>query len=520
MASDVSVRIFGMPPRKVKPVCEFGDFQTPEALAVRAMAVLQRMGMAPGSVLEPTCGRGAFVLAARKAFPSVPVLGGDINRDHLDELDRCLSAIGGGERGVQLRHADFFQTDWGAEVARLPEPVLIAGNYPWVTNAALGALGSANLPGKSNFHGYVGLDALMGKSNFDISEWMLLRNLDWLSGRTGVIAMLCKVAVARKILIHAWKADLPIRRASLHTIDAMKHFGAAVDACFFVLELAPGGNSRECAFYSNLEDDEPSGMFGYHDGLVVSDVGRYVRHRSLRGTDSRCVWRSGIKHDCSKVMELTLADSVLVNGYGATVSIEDRFLYPLLKSSDLGGKRKRERQMRMLVPQKSIGESTSGIANVAPKTWAYLRENAAALSARGSSIYKGKPEFSIFGVGDYSFAFWKIAISGFYRGFDFRVIGPQNGKPVVFDDTVYFLPCGSEQEARFLYRLLMAKETQEFLESMVFWHDKRPITVELLKRVDLRMAARQLGLESTYLELTAHRSKASQGTLLLSNAAE
>ena len=37
------------------------------------------------------------------------------------------------------------------------------------------ALASPNLPSKSNFQNRKGLDAVTGKANFDISEWMLIQ---------------------------------------------------------------------------------------------------------------------------------------------------------------------------------------------------------------------------------------------------------------------------------------------------------------------------------------------------------
>lgn len=44
-------------------------------------------------------------------------------------------------------------------------------------------------------------------------------------------------------------------------------------------------------------------------------------------------WRQGVKHDCSKVMELSVDGSVLKNGQGETVDIEDDIIFPLIKSS-------------------------------------------------------------------------------------------------------------------------------------------------------------------------------------------
>ena len=119
---------------------------------------------------------------------------------------------------IQVRRPDFFRTDWAEVITELPKPLLILGNPPWVTSAELGSLGSSNLPEKTNFQRQRGIDALMGKSNFDISEWMLLRGLEWIEGQEASLAVLCKVTVARRVLRHAWKQGQRLRNAEVHHI--------------------------------------------------------------------------------------------------------------------------------------------------------------------------------------------------------------------------------------------------------------------------------------------------------------
>jgi hypothetical protein len=197
-------------------------------------------------------------------------------------------------------------------------------------------------------------------------------------------------------------------------------------------------------------------------------------------------------------MELRKTENGLVNGYGKLVNIEGLCVFPLLKSSDLGNKRVRETRLEAIVTQHKVGQATDYIHDDAPLTWKYLEEHSAALDGRKSSIYRGKPRFSVFGVGEYTFTDWKVAISGFYKRLEFQVVGPIDGKPVVFDDTVYCLSAKTESEAIFLAELLNSKPCQAFLESMVFWSEKRPITVDLLKRVDLEKVAKRLGRSDEY----------------------
>ena len=147
----------------------------------------------------------------------------------------------------------------------------------------------------------------------------------------------------------------------------------------------------------------------------------------------------------------------------------------------------------MLVTQRSVGEDTLQIKRQAPRTWNYLRSHASRLDKRASSIYRNRPRFSVFGVGPYSFAPWKVAISGFYKRLDFRCIGPVEDKPVVFDDTCYFLPCQTEHDAKLLTELLNSKAAKGFFHSLIFWDAKRPITVQLLASLDLRILAKETG---------------------------
>ncbi len=323
--------------RKTKAVLEFGDFQTPLMLALATTQLLRRLGIRPRSIVEPTCGRGAFVTAAVATFPEAEsIIGVDINREHRHAAE---AAANRSDSRVELRQGDFFKLDWGSIVTQTGGPWLILGNPPWVTSAGLGAIESDNLPRKSNFHGRPGIEAVTGKSNFDISEWMLLRYLDWLEGCVGTIAVLCKTAVARKILLHIWKKKLPLRSARIYKIDALGYFGAAVDACFFVLEIESKAQALGCDIFDDLHAEVPSQRLGFLDGHIISDVAMFNQYRTLWGPEERYVWRSGIKHDCSKAMEMTTTAKGYQNGLGETALLEDIMLFPMLKSSDIGNGR-------------------------------------------------------------------------------------------------------------------------------------------------------------------------------------
>jgi hypothetical protein len=129
--------------RKTK---EYGDFQTPTALALEVCTLLSKQGLRPAALLEPTCGLGRFLFAALDQFEEVQqALGADINVQYIQQAGASRQRRQDAEK-VRLVEADFFVTDWEKVIARLPEPVLVFGNLPWVANAHLSTIGSQTYP--------------------------------------------------------------------------------------------------------------------------------------------------------------------------------------------------------------------------------------------------------------------------------------------------------------------------------------------------------------------------------------
>ena len=193
-------------------------------------------------------------------------------------------------------------------------------------------------------------------------------------------------------------------------------------------------------------------------------------------------------------MELHPENGLHRNSTGEMVDLEDEYVFQMLKSSDVARDSGFSPRRCVIVPQKEIGQDTEIIKTRAPKTAAYLESHADLLDKHASSIYLGKPPFSIFGVGEYSFAPWKVATAGLYKKLEFKVVGPYDGKPTMLDDTCYFIPCQAEDEALTLCEILNSDIYKEFYSAFIFWDAKRPITAGILNRLNILALARVLGL--------------------------
>jgi len=497
---------------KTKQQAVLGDFQTPLSLARRVAALVEREETRVGTILEPTCGVGAFLQASAELFGNSPSYWGfDLNTDYVRKASDALARIGPPVASVEQR--DFYTINWRKFLSEQRAPLLIIGNPPWITNAGMGAIGGKNLPRKSNFQGHGGFAAKTGKANFDISEWMLIRLLEALQGMRASVAMLCKTATARKVLRHAWLNGLDSGPSSLHLIDAGTEFGVSVDACLLYTHTGAGGTESTATVYQGLSFAEPLQTFGLFAGELVSDIDSYRSLRELDGLEYRR-WRSGVKHDAAKIMEFTKENGVLVNGLGERYELEDEYIYPLLKSSDLANGRLRPTRYALLT-QHRVADATDEIQSIAPRTWQYLLDHADKLDKRGSSIYAKRARFAVFGIGDYTFAPAKVAISGLYKNLRFQPLGVANGKPIVVDDTCYFIPCKSKTEATFFAELLNSDTAQRFISSLVFTDAKRPVTIDVLKRIDLKKLAEQANEESRAVEYLSSPSLESSHQRLL-----
>jgi len=493
---------------KSRAKAEYGDFQTPLWLAEQICAHLKKLGAAPATIVEPTCGTGAFLLAAARTFNQVAnLLGVEVNPAY---VNTTFAALQSETRKtdtleVEVRCDNFFTVEWREKLAGLPVPLLILGNPPWVTNTELATLDSANQPPKSNFQQRAGIDAITGASNFDVSEWMILKLLEATDPAKTTLSMLCKTAVARKVLLHSWQQGWELGECRLYQINAQQAFGAAIDACLLYIGAnTQNHSSRTCAVYASLDSRAPTSQFAFCDANLVANVQKYERWLHLATTDqSRTLptWRSGIKHDCSPVMELLRCAQGYQNKLGELVKLEDDLLFPLYKASDLMNNCQQRPDRWLIITQLYVGADTHPIHQQAPLTWHYLDRHHSLLDRRRSTIYSGQPRFAIFGVGDYSFAPWKVAISGMHKSLQFVVLGPVENKPAVLDDTCYFLPCTTQRAAVFLAELLNSDVAREFFEAFIFWNDKRPITAKLLRRLNIALLAYELGREREFSEI-------------------
>lgn len=470
---------------------EFGDFQTPHGLVRQIIERLLADGFLWTRVLEPTCGRGNFIRGLVQRTPTpIDIQGFEVQADYVAEARQFPDAPNG--HHVTIHHRNVFDVDFARDIRwRHNGPMLVIGNPPWITNSELGSIGSTNLPIKTNFKSHKGIDALTGDSNFDISEYIWIKLIEELAKEKPTIVLLCKVSVARSILQYIFDRQYPVSSARLYKIDAKKWFDASVDACLFRIDVASGGESYDAQVYPDLTATRAESTMGFRRGRIIADTQRYDRYAYADGSCS-LNWRQGVKHDVASIMELTRSGATYRNKLGDIVDVEAEYAYPLMKSADIFGSNYGLSNRYVLVTQSRLGEDTRVLAQTAPKLWQYLMSYAPIFQRRQSSIYRNQPQFAMFGIGSYSFSPYKVCVSGLHKLVRFRAIGPQEARPVMLDDTSYFLPCTTPEQAAILVALLNHPECIGLIKALAFLEAKRPITKRVLQRVDLTALCRRI----------------------------
>ena len=467
---------------------DLGDFQTPPPLVAEVLRTLDVLGITYSRVLEPTCGEGRFLAALlARAEPPGEVWGIETQAEHLTLAESSMASLANGKTTIHLRQADFFASSlrndlpWSAD-----GPLLVLGNPPWITSAELGKIGGDNGPVRFNVKGLKGLEARTGSANFDLSEAVWIKLVRELAHESPTIALLCKASVARNVLAFAGRDAWPVVSASFHRIDSRKWFGASVDAGLFRVTLGNAPPRYEVDVYPSLGASEVETRLGLVDGVVVADLDRFEGVSALfRRSKLGRQWRQGIKHDAATVLELIDDGHAWRNSLGERVEVEPDRIYPLVKAADLARADGDAPRRGLIVPQVRLSEDLAGRKDRSPKLMAYLEKHADRFAKRKSSIYRGRPPFSIFGVGPYSFEPEKVAVSGMRLPPRFRAVEPVDGRPVVFDDTTYFLPCETSEDAAKLAESLNGPGAQDLIRALSFPGSKRPITKALLQRINL-----------------------------------
>lgn len=161
------------------------------------------------------------------------------------------------------------------------------------------------------------------------------------------------------------------------------------------------------------------------------------------------------------VVVRNLVEGAKVEVAEVTEAIEPDLLYPLIRGRDVQRWRAAPSAFILMVqdPVKRRGRDQAELQECCPRTYGYLKQFEGILRSRRSRgvsdmIKKGAPFYTMFAVGDYTFAPWKVVWREQAEVMTAAVVGEVESKAIIPDHKLMLVDCASEDEAHYVCALL------------------------------------------------------------------
>ncbi|SNZ05084.1 N-6 DNA Methylase [Natronoarchaeum philippinense] len=494
-----------------------GEYYTPRGVAALAVETLDD-AVAVDTYLDPGCGSGAFLSVLIERVLDATADAGLTAGERLDRITESVFGID--LNPVAVRSATLSYVVALAPLLAAPavdtvsapvfltdalgltrddevryrgerfEPTVdhLVGNPPWITWSDLPeAVQTAWREGPAERLDLApgeGATALLGHANDDISVPFVLTCADRYLAADGDAAFVLKRTIAKGPAGRRLRAqrldDQPLSVRHVHDFTDLRPFGNGVRAGAAIYALSAGDDPRtpvpatawsrddavpdfstraaidetlgqEAAALVPVDADDPASSWlrGDADRRALGDCAHEIRH--------------GVKDDAREVFEIdreTLPE------------IEPDRVFPYLKSRHVV-KYGLFGHDRRLVPQDQAGEDNADrLERECPRTYDYLDARRDRLEDRSSSWLDRGPFYSVFGLGEYTWAEYKVVWCRLGYKPHFAVVSTVEDevlgeKPVVPGDHCMFVGTDDEREAHVLCALLNSAIYQRSLDDIV-----------------------------------------------------
>ncbi|WP_225334716.1 N-6 DNA methylase [Halomicrobium urmianum] len=524
----------GIVPREVR--LALGEYHTPRGvadLAVDALAV----DPAEATYLDPGCGSGAFlaacvdrVAAAASDDPAAvvdrvtdTVFGIDLSpvavasarltyllalAPHLDAAERVTVPVYHGDALGLVDAPDEGGDDEGGNgrdlAASLPPVDCLVGNPPWITWDRLPDRLQDRWRDRSeelDLFPHEGAAALLGHGNDDLSVPFVWVCIDRYLDAGGEVSVVLKRDVTKgpagRLFRSLRAGDQPLALSHVHDFGTLSPFGdqVAAGAAVFTLRAEEGESfpapatawerdgaapdygsgdavrellAREGTALVPVDPEDPASAWIRRDAerAALGDAGQEIRH--------------GLKDDAEDVFSV---DRDLLD------RIELDLVYPYLKSRHVVRYGHFGHDLRLVPMREAHEDNEARLRERYPETYRYLRERRGALEERSSSWLDNGPFYNVFGLGEYTWADYRVAWCRLGYKPHFAVVStaddPDLGeKQVIPGDHYMFVATDDEREAHFLCALLNSAPYQRSLRD-VAGDGKASLTKSTVSRLAL-----------------------------------
>jgi hypothetical protein len=500
--------------RKIR--LQLGEYYTPRGVAELAFNELSPEQIVSDSFLDPGCGSGVFnaVCITRKIR--------QMQDDHTP--DEILSNVTSTVYGIDLNPVAVKSTKLAYLLSLLPileqtaaesveVPVFLTdalkltredditfqnapldltvdhlvGNPPWITWGRLSdsvkEQWQTRYVDKLDLFPHEGADSRLGHGNDDISIpyiWVCMHHYLSTGGTASfVLKRDIMKGPAGKLLRTLNVAGRPLDMTHVHDFNKLQPFGDQVGANTAIYTLradrkgefpipttswTSSDTTPNFDSFSNLRntlDAKSTKIIPLEEDNATS---AWIRTDAERGALGDCDHdiRHGVKDDAQAVYSI---DRTQLS------SLESRLIYPYIKSKHVVKYGLFGHELHLVPINKANEDNEDKLQNQYPQTYEYLSGHRKRLEDRSSAWLKEGPFYNIFGLGEYTWADYKVVWCRLGFKPDFTVISetddPDLGtKMVVPGDHYMFIPTDSKYEAHFLCALLNSALYQRSLKDI------------------------------------------------------
>lgn len=495
-----------------------GEYFTPSWLADRLLMQATETFPHQANIIDPTCGSGAFLLAAVRHFRAqgleASTILGRLRGYDLNPLAvftakaNLLLALFRNRHGDKIPGIPVFEHDLLSEQsfpAPLSGPTLVAGNPPWLNWDRLPATYRKAAKSLWEEYGLFNLSinaARHGGAKKELAALMLLRAADRLLNQGDRLAMVLPLSLFRTAQagegfrrFHIAPSDIPLSLLRLDDYTRYRLFPYVhTPACTLVLtkgkatgypvpyfihhpeniesmQAEPGDPSNRLSPWcirsmDSKQNRRTFGLSGYRAYLGANAAGA-----------SSVYWLEILEkteHGTLRIRNLATAGKR--HAPQVIAEIEPDFVFPLLRWRDIDTFRAVPSTF-MLIPQdieKRVGIDEERLRKTWPLTWEYLKRFESILRDRAAfrKMHGARaPFYSLYNVGPPTFAPIKVV----WRRMDNRlraavaceeVIPGLGRRPLVPQETCVLIPVRTLREADMLAAKLNSEPVQERIRSI------------------------------------------------------
>lgn len=443
-----------------------GEYFTPSWLAGE---VLDRVGVTSGAtLLDPAAGLGVFVHCAQQR--GAIAVGYEVN----PITAACARRMG---LTVDVRdtltHPGERRFDF------------IAGNPPWVNWRRLNPDYRSRIARLWEKYGLIPRGRLGGAMD-DLSMLFTYVCADRLLNADGRMALV----LSRSLFQSAGggrefrRFELPggrfLRVDSVHEVDGTSAFaGASTQAVIAVFEVADAPTAYPVAYFRRGREFQAQPVSSDHaSAWMIADW--HGRHERMRGESayvarvgahsggaSGVFWVDELERNEGTVLVRNRHDAGRNDWPSVIAEVEPGLLRRLVRGRDVSANAVAP-SCSILLPHSENGAPVSieEMRRCWPLTYAYFEQFRERMLERPHYrqhfAKRGFPYWSMYNVGAYTFARWRVVWREQHSTLRCAAIGRQDW---IADAKLVVVPCGTESEARYLAALLNSRPAREFVDS-------------------------------------------------------